>query len=66
MDHRALTWIHTMNDHSSLLTRWYLSLQPYQFKDQFNLPGPQNKTADYLFQYLVSLRHGEGGGDVTE
>lgn len=46
-DHRALTWIHTMKDHNSQVTRWYLSLQPYQFKVRHR-PGPQNKIADYL------------------
>lgn len=63
-DHRALTWIHTMKDHNSRVTRWYLSLQPYQFKVRHR-PGPQNKIADYLSRYPVSLRPGEGRGDVT-
>ncbi len=64
-DHRALTWIHTMKDHNSRVTRWYLSLQPYQFKVRHR-PGPQNKIADYLSRYPVSSRRGEGGGDVTK
>lgn len=64
-DHRALTWIHTMKDHNSRVTRWYLSLQPYQFKVRHR-PGLQNKIADYLSRNPVSLRPGEGGGDVTE
>ncbi|XP_053333593.1 uncharacterized protein LOC128507002 [Clarias gariepinus] len=51
-DHRALTWIHTIKDHNSRVTKWYLSLQPYQFKIQHQ-PGPQNKIADYLSRYPV-------------
>ncbi|KAK7912922.1 hypothetical protein WMY93_013133 [Mugilogobius chulae] len=30
-DHRALTWIQSMKDHNSRLTRWYLALQPFKF-----------------------------------
>ncbi len=63
-DHRALTWIHTMKDHNSRMTRWYLTLQPYQLKVRHR-PGPQNKIANYLSRYPVSSRPGEGGGDVT-
>lgn len=32
MDHRALTWMNSMKDHNSCFTRWYLSLQPFQFQ----------------------------------
>lgn len=32
MDHWALTWMNSMKDHNSYFTRWYLSLQPFQFQ----------------------------------
>ncbi|XP_024136818.1 uncharacterized protein LOC112151925 [Oryzias melastigma] len=44
-DHRALTWINTMKDHHSRLTRWYLALQPYKFIVHHR-PGRENTVAD--------------------
>ncbi|KAI5616012.1 hypothetical protein C0J50_10699 [Silurus asotus] len=64
-DHRALTWIHTMKDHNARVTRWYLSLQPYNFRIRHR-PGKQNLTADYLFRHPASSRLAEGESDVTE
>lgn len=36
-EHRAFTWIHTMKDQNSRVTRWYLFLQPFQFKGRTEL-----------------------------
>ncbi|KAG5267118.1 hypothetical protein AALO_G00218190 [Alosa alosa] len=30
-DHRALKWLHRMKDTNSRVTRWYISLQPFNF-----------------------------------
>lgn len=64
-DHRALTWIQSMKDHNSRLTRWYLSLQPFRFTIRHR-PGTLNVVADYLSRlpHIANLR-GEGD-DVTE
>lgn len=64
-DHRALTWIHSMKDRNSRVTRWYLSLQPYNFKVRHR-PGKQNVVADYLSRFPASARLREGGDNVTE
>lgn len=58
-DHRALTWIHTMKDQNSRVTRWYLSLQPFQFKVQYRARR-SNVPADFLSRLpsLVSPREG--------
>ncbi len=46
-DHRVLTWINSMKDHNSRLTRWYLSLQPFKFVIRHRA-GKTNVVADYL------------------
>ena len=64
-DHRALTWINSMKDHNSRLTRWYLSLQPFRFTVRHR-SGKANVVADYLSRlpHIVDLR--EEGDNVTE
>lgn len=64
-DHKALSWIQTMKDHNSRVTRWYLALQPYNFKIRHR-PGRQNVVADYLSRFPTSPRLGEGEGNVTK
>lgn len=46
-DHRALQWLNRMRDANSRITRWYLSLQPYEFTVHYR-PGATNKVADFL------------------
>ncbi len=46
-DHRALHWLDRMKEHNPRLTRWSLSLQPYQFEMAYR-PGSQNGNADGL------------------
>lgn len=46
-DHRALQWLEKMRDTNSRVTRWYLSLQPYNFTVQYR-PGATNRVADFL------------------
>lgn len=60
-DHRALTWIQSMKDHNSRLTRWYLSLQPFRFTIRHR-PGTFNVVADYLSRlpHIANLRGGRG------
>ncbi|KAK7938780.1 hypothetical protein WMY93_002106 [Mugilogobius chulae] len=58
-DHRALTWINTMKDHNSRLTRWYLSLQPFRFSIRHRA-GKTNVVADYLSR-LPKLCQPSGG-----
>ncbi|KAK7922269.1 hypothetical protein WMY93_009171 [Mugilogobius chulae] len=59
-DHRALTWINSMKDHNSRLTRWYLSLQPFKFVVRHR-SGRSNLVADYLSR-LPRLCQPSGGG----
>lgn len=59
-DHRALTWINSMKDHNSRLTRWYLSLQPFKFMVRHR-SGKSNMVADYLSR-LPRLCQPTGGG----
>lgn len=59
-DQRALTWINSMKDHNSRLTRWYLSLQPYRFTIRHQ-SGKGNVVADYLSRLAHSQPpRGEG------
>ncbi len=46
-DHRALQWLDRMKDSNARITRWALSLQPYQFTVKY-CPGAKNKVADFL------------------
>lgn len=47
MDHRALQWLHKMNDANMRITGWYLALQPYNFTVKYR-PGKSNVVADWL------------------
>lgn len=64
-DHRALKWINSMKDHNSRLTRWYLSLQPYQFQIRHRA-GKNNVVADYLSRLPHIVNLGEDRDNVTE
>ena len=55
-DHAPLQWLHRMKDVNNRITRWYLSLQPFNFR-VIHRPGAQMAVADFL-----SRSHGEGGG----
>ncbi|KAL2081694.1 hypothetical protein ACEWY4_023547 [Coilia grayii] len=46
-DHRALQWLDKMRDTNSRVTRWYLSLQPYDYTVEYR-PGSSNRVADFL------------------
>lgn len=46
-DHRALQWMDHMRDTNSQVTRWYLSMQPYQFTVRYRA-GRENVTADFF------------------
>lgn len=50
-DHRALQWLNNMKDTNARITRWYLSLQPYQFT-VLHRPGRENLTADFLSRHV--------------
>lgn len=64
-DHRALAWIHSMKDRNSRLSRWYLSLQPFNFTVGHR-KGTANMVTDYLSR-LPNFGHpGEGKDGVTE
>ncbi|KAL3997082.1 hypothetical protein ACER0C_009738 [Sarotherodon galilaeus] len=64
-DHRALTWIHSMKDHNSQLTRWYLSLQPFRFTIHHR-PGKLKVVADYLSRLPHKAKLWVDRDDVTE
>ena len=46
-DHRALTWLRTLQDKNMRLTRWSLALQPYTFEIQHQ-KGRDNANVDAL------------------
>lgn len=50
-DHRALLWVNKMKDSNARITRWYLSLQPYQFT-VLHRPGKENLAADFLSRHV--------------
>ena len=56
LDHAPLQWLHHMKDVNNRITRWYLALQPFNFR-VIHRPGAQMAVADFL-----SHSHGEGGG----
>eukprot|EP00063_Salmo_salar_P026974 XP_014001809.1 PREDICTED: uncharacterized protein LOC106572279 [Salmo salar] len=62
-DHRALTWIQTMKDRNSRVTRWYLELQPFRFCVRHKA-GKENVTPDYLSRLPNLVASGEEEGDV--
>eukprot|EP00064_Thunnus_orientalis_P002528 superscaffoldBa00000188_g2535 len=64
-DHRALTWMNSMKDHNSRLTRWYLSLQPFQFQIRHRA-GKTNVVADYLSRLPHIANLGEEGDNAFE
>lgn len=63
-DHRALSWINTMKDRNARITRWYLDLQPFNFRIRHK-PGKTNILADYLSRFTTTAAPGEGGGNVA-
>ena len=46
-DHRSLEWLDRLKENNSRLSRWSLSLQPFDFTVQHR-PGPKNTNADSL------------------
>ncbi|XP_072767927.1 uncharacterized protein [Nerophis lumbriciformis] len=56
-DHKPLQWLHRMKDANARITRWYLALQPYNFR-VIHRPGAQMAVADFLSRSLT------GGGGV--
>ena len=46
-DHRSLEWLNRLKDNNARLTRWSLSLQPFQFCINHR-PGKANSNADAL------------------
>lgn len=54
-----------MKDHNARVMRWYLSLQPFNFKVRHR-PGRLNVVADYLSRFPAGNRLEEGGGNVTK
>ena len=46
-DHRSLEWLHRLKENSARLTRWSLSLQPYNFVVEHRA-GSKNGNADAL------------------
>ena len=46
-DHAPLQWLHRMKDTNARITRWYLALQPFNFK-VVHRPGAQMVVADFL------------------
>ncbi|XP_033971717.1 uncharacterized protein LOC117471045 [Trematomus bernacchii] len=53
-DHAPLQWLHRIKDANAWITRWYLALQPFNFK-VIHRPGNRMVVADFL------SRSAEGG-----
>ena len=70
-DHRALLWMDRVKDSNSRLTRWSLSLQPFDFTITHR-KGPKNGNADGLSRMpwgedaATELAAEEGGSDVED
>ncbi|XP_072768368.1 uncharacterized protein [Nerophis lumbriciformis] len=58
-DHKPLQWLHRMNDANARITRWYLALQPYNFR-VIHKPGAQMAVADFLSRSLTGGGSGRG------
>nr|XP_025035341.1 uncharacterized protein LOC112544063 [Pelodiscus sinensis] len=52
-DHAPLQWMQQMKDTNPRILRWYLSLQPYQFR-VIHRPGTNNGNADWLSRVAES------------
>ena len=52
-DHHALTWLDRLKENNPRLTRWSLSLQPYDFEVTYR-PGKANGNADALSRAVVN------------
>ena len=57
-DHAPLQWLHRMKDANARITRWYLALQPFNFR-VIHRPGAQMAVADFLSRSPM----GGGGGE---
>ncbi|XP_060799055.1 uncharacterized protein LOC132900783 [Neoarius graeffei] len=49
-DHAPLQWLHCMKDANAQITRWYLALQPFNFK-VIHRPGAQMVMADFISRW---------------
>ena len=58
-DHRSLEWLDRVKENNGRLTRWSLSIQPYQFTVEYR-PGEKNGNADGLSRLACG-----GDGDVA-
>ena len=52
-DHRSLEWLDRLKENNARLTRWSLSLQPYQFQVHYRA-GKANANADALSRGVES------------
>ena len=50
-DHRSLEWLDRLKANNSRLTRWSLSLQPFQFRVEYRT-GKSNGNADALSRFI--------------
>ena len=65
-DHRALTWLDRVKDNNPRLTRWSLSLQPFQYT-VVHRAGQANGNADGLSRIVDDgIVPGEGGRSVED
>ncbi|XP_029303827.1 LOW QUALITY PROTEIN: uncharacterized protein LOC115018762 [Cottoperca gobio] len=68
LDHAPLQWLHRIKDANVQITRWYLPLQPLNFR-VVHRPGNQMVVADFLSHYVEprpESRSGEAPVEETE
>lgn len=64
-DHRPLTWLDSLKEPNSKLTRWRLRLQEYDFETKYK-NGKQNTNADALSRIKVNILDDDSSDESME